>query len=88
MPTHGLWVVVATQESQGTRTFGALPEFVYSLAGDPSDPAVYVNLFVPSTFTTPTGTLAQNTSCPFGGDVSVTLVETRASSSSVHPGTC
>ena len=33
-------------EGQGTRMIGALPEFIYSVAGD----GVYVDLFAPSTF--------------------------------------
>lgn len=39
------WAVVTCCEGQGTRLYGALPEFIYSIARD----GIYVDLYAPST---------------------------------------
>ena len=60
-------------ESQATRTYGALPEFVYSV-GQRGE--VYVNLFVPSRMETREGAvITQNTTFPVGGDVRITVAD-------------
>ena len=63
-------------ESQGTRTFGALPEFIYSTSngtGVAITDAVYVNLFVPSVYKGDGFTLVQKTGFPSNGTVSVAM---------------
>lgn len=70
-------------EGQGTRLFGALPEFVYTTAtsdGSRSGPVtgVYVDLYAASTinFTVAGGgaaSLTQDTAWPYGTTVSITL---------------
>ena len=60
-------------EGQGTRMFGSLPEYVYSLSSDHK--SVYVNLFAASTIKLRSGArITQATSFPAGsGDVSITV---------------
>ena len=60
-------------ESQATRSYGALPEFIYSTSED-GESEIYVNLFVPSNFTTAHGTVVtQATSFPVSGDVKISV---------------
>jgi DUF1680 family protein len=60
-------------ESQATRTYGALPEFIYSTGATESD-EVFVNLFVSSTFTTTQGTIiTQTTTFPKSGEVKLVV---------------
>jgi DUF1680 family protein len=54
-------------EGQGTRLFGALPEFIYKIAGD----VVYVDLFNESTITHNGLTLAMHTQFPFDNKVTI-----------------
>jgi DUF1680 family protein len=60
-------------EGQGSRLFGSLPEYIYSIAPD----GLYVNLFAPSTITWPHGeqslTLKSETNFPFANDVALSL---------------
>lgn len=58
-------------EGQGTRMIGALPEYIYSVAGD----GVYVDLFVPSTikFVTQYGTMSLKMVTQFPYDQKVQL---------------
>jgi DUF1680 family protein len=59
-------------EGQGTRMIGAIPEFIYSVAGD----GVYVDLFSPSTikFATPAGTISLKMVTGFPYDSRVQLL--------------
>eukprot|EP01050_Picozoa_sp_SAG11_P029162 SAG11_NODE_8098_length_1060_cov_1.709677_2_plen_212_part_00 len=60
-------------ESQATRSYGALPEFIYSTSED-GESEIYVNLFVPSNFTTAHGTvITQATNFPVSGDVKISV---------------
>jgi hypothetical protein len=70
--------VVTCCESQGTRTYGALPEFVYSTQAAKSSTegngaAVYVNLFVPSVYHGAGFMLTQRTGFPQNGSVSLSM---------------
>jgi DUF1680 family protein len=60
-------------EGQGTRLFGSLPEYIYSIASD----GLYVDLFEPSSITVPVGgqnvTVKTQTEFPFGSDVTLKL---------------
>lgn len=58
-------------EGQGTRMIGALPEFIWSVAGD----GIYVDLFTPSTIehTTSNGTLKLEMTTEFPYDKKVSL---------------
>lgn len=64
--------VVTCCESQGTRTYGALPEFVYSVFSNDST-TVHVNLFVPSKYHGDGFTLVQTTGFPSNGSVSLAM---------------
>jgi hypothetical protein len=58
-------------ESQATRTYGALPEFIYSTSED-GESEIFINLFVPSSFKTSGGTVVtQTTNFPTGGTVTL-----------------
>eukprot|EP01047_Picozoa_sp_COSAG01_P018380 COSAG01_NODE_993_length_12256_cov_6.798964_14_plen_517_part_00 len=60
-------------ESQATRTYGALPEFIYSTSED-GESEIFVNLFIPSSFVTRGGTIVnQTTNFPTGGMVTLTV---------------
>jgi len=60
-------------EGQGTRLYGSLPEYIFSLAED----GVYVNLYEPATLACPVGkanaTLKLETRFPFNPDVTLTV---------------
>ena len=62
-------------ESQGTRTFGALPEFVYSTSVPSGDPSitVYVNLMVPSVYQGNGFKIVQSTGFPSNGTISIAM---------------
>lgn len=64
--------IVTCCESQGTRTFGALPEFIYSTSTATS--AVYVNLFVSSTYVGDGFQLVQTTGFPSNGTFSLAML--------------
>lgn len=67
--------MVTCCESQGTRTYGALPEFVYSTQAKSGTGggAVYVNLFVPSVYHGIGFTLTQRTGFPHDGSFSLSM---------------
>jgi hypothetical protein len=64
-------------EGQGTRLFGSLPEYLYTLLGAPVSTALYVDLYADSaiTFAVAGGaaTLTQDTAWPYGSVVQLTL---------------
>jgi DUF1680 family protein len=63
-----------TFHETGTRTFGALPEFVYSTSMPASDPTtVYVNLLVPSVYQGSGFKLVQSTGFPSNGTISIAM---------------
>lgn len=64
-------------ESQGTRTFGALPEFVYSTDSSHTN-VVYVNLYANSTYKLSGVELEQRTTFPLDGKVGLQLTPTSA----------
>ena len=71
-------------EGQGTRMIGAIPEFIYSVAGD----GIYVDLFAPSTikFETKSGSfsLKTETKFPYEKDVRITVNSDKPSETSVR----
>ena len=73
-------------EGQGSRLFGSLPKFLYSLQGDDNDTrAVYVDIYAASLLTIrvhgQTATLEVDTAWPYAAQVIVTLTLLSASSS-------
>lgn len=64
--------VVTCCESQGTRTYGALPEFVYTASKTDPD-VIYVNLFVPSVHTAVGFRLVQTSDFPRSGTFSLAM---------------
>eukprot|EP00035_Acanthoeca_spectabilis_P012295 m.219527 g.219527 ORF g.219527 m.219527 type:complete len:991 (+) comp15583_c0_seq1:238-3210(+) len=61
-------------ESQGTRTYGALPEFIYSTTADGT---VFVNLYAPSVFRVGSFALVQTTGFPTNGSVTLAVARTQ-----------
>ena len=73
-------------ESQATRTYGALPEFIYSTGQQQPEGSfapIYVNLFVPSTFERGDVRLSIITDFPSGGKVQLQMAAVSPSSSSM-----
>ncbi len=73
-------------EGQGSRLFGSLPKFLYSLQGDNNDTrAVYVDIYAASLLTIrvhgQTATLEVDTAWPYAAQVIVMLTLSSASSS-------
>ncbi len=71
-------------EGQGTRMMGALPEFIYSVAGD----GIYVDLFAPSSIEHQTAKgrigLEMTTEFPYDNKVSIKIITSEASGSKVR----
>jgi DUF1680 family protein len=66
-------------EGQGTRMLGALPQFIYSTAGDD----IYVNLFTASSITGRSLTLQMKTQFPYDGAVEILVNNEQPSASTI-----